>query len=174
MNKQTFILTVFFALGALIVFGVSAVIRAAASSLPAPVQSVMTPYIQIHDALAKDSLDGVSAAATDLAKATQSDKLFPGELAQEAQALAQAKDLAAARTVFKPLSETLIKALNDNNIKSDPYVEAYCPMEQAHWLQTGKTVSNPFGASMAHCGSLVGSKPSTAATSCPMSGGCCN
>ena len=154
MNKQTFILTVFFALGALIVFGVSAVIRAAASSLPAPVQS--------------------SAAATDLAKATQSDKLFPGELAQEAQALAQAKDLAAARTVFKPLSETLIKALNDNNIKSDPYVEAYCPMEQAHWLQTGKTVSNPFGASMAHCGSLVGSKPSTAATSCPMSGGCCN
>jgi len=174
MNKQTFILTASFALCALMIFGLGAVIRAAESSLPTPVQLVMTPYIQIHDALAKDSLDGVAAAATNLSKAAQGDKLFPNEFVQEAQTLAQAKDLDAARAAFKPLSETLIKVMSDNNIKFDPYAEAYCPMVNAHWLQTGTTVSNPFGASMSHCGSLVGSKPVSTTTTCPMSGGCCN
>ena len=134
----------------------------------------MTPYLQIHDALAKDSMDGVSAAATALGKAALKDKILPGELSQEAQTLAQAKDLGTARAAFKPLSETLIKVLGDNQIKSSAYVEAFCPMENAHWLQTGTTVSNPFGASMAHCGSIVSDKADPAATAHPMSGGCCN
>jgi len=147
---------------------VTALVYAADSSAPAPVQSVITPYLQIHDALAKDSLDGVSATASALSKAAN--KIFPGELSQEAQTLAQAKDLSTARAAFKPLSETLITALNDNHVKSDSYVEAYCPMEKAHWLQTGTTISNPFGASMATCGSIVDGNAQPA----PMGRGCCN
>jgi hypothetical protein len=143
-------------------------------SVPAPIQSVMTPYLQIHDALAKDSLDGVSSAAAAISKAAQADKMFPGELSQEAQALAQAKDLASAREAFKPLSETLIKVLGDNKVSPDAYAEAYCPMEKARWLQTGTTVSNPFGSSMATCGSIVSGKIAPATTTCPMGGGCCN
>jgi hypothetical protein len=118
-------------------------------------------------------MGGVSAAASTLGKAAQSDKMFPSEVSQEAETLAQAKDLSAARAVFKPLSETLIKVLGDNHIKSDSFVEAYCPMERAHWLQTGTTVSNPFGASMATCGSIVGDKAVPTVTTCPMGGGCC-
>src|ERR1035441_6142930 len=98
---------------------VSALMHAAISSVPTPIQSVMAPYLQIHDALAKDSLDGVSAAASTLGKAAQSNKLFPSELSQEAQTLAQAKDLSTARAAFKPLSETVIKVLGDNRVKSD-------------------------------------------------------
>jgi hypothetical protein len=128
----------------------------------------MTPYLQVHDALAKDSMNGVSAAATALGKAAQNDKTFPSELSQEAQALAQAKDLAAARAAFKPLSVTLIKVLGDNQVKSGAYVEAYCPMEKASWLQTGTTVSNPFGASMSTCGSIVGSTAAPSKMSCHM------
>jgi len=148
---------------------VLAFVHAADTSVPAPIQSVMTPYLQIHDALARDSLDGVSAAASALGKATGGDKMFPGELGREAQALAQATDLGTAREAFKPLSATLIKILDDHHVKSDVYVEAYCPMQKAGWLQTGTTVSNPFGASMASCGSIVAGKttPST-------DGGCCN
>jgi hypothetical protein len=128
---------------------------AADAPAPASIQAVMTPYIQIHDALAKDSMDGVSAAASALAKAASSDKTFPSELSQKAQTLAMAKDLATARLVFKPLSETLIKALADNHLNSGA-VEAYCPMAQAHWLQKGTTIANPyFGASMLTCGSIV-------------------
>ena len=153
----------------LMLLAVTSLIHAADSSVPAPVQSVVTPYLQIHDALAKDSLEGVSAAASALGNAARNDKTFPSELSQEAQALAQAKDLDSARDAFKPLSETLIKVLGDNHVQSDTYVEAYCPMEKAHWLQTGTTVSNPFGASMASCGSIVGGK-----TTPSMDGGCCN
>ena len=153
---------------------VTALVYAADSGVPAPIQSVMTPYLQIHDALAKDSLDGVSAAASALSQAAQSNKAFPNELSREAQTLAQAKDLGTARAALKPLSETLIKVLGDSHVKSGAYVEAYCPMEKAHWLQTGTTVSNPFGASMATCGSIVSGKAAPAATTCPMGGGCCN
>ena len=157
----------------LMLFTVTSLVHAANSSAPAPIQSVMTPYLQIHDALAKDSLDGVSAAATALSKAAQTDQEFPSEVSREAQTLAQAKNLAAAREAFKPLSETLIKVLDDNHVTSDDYVEAYCPMEKAHWLQTGTTVSNPFGASMATCGSIVGGKAPSSTATCPMGGGCC-
>jgi hypothetical protein len=146
-------------------------VHAATPSVPAPIQSVMTPYLQIHDALAKDSLDGVSDAAAVLGKAAQNDKMFPSELSQEAQTLAQAKDLSAARTAFKPLSETLIKVLGDNKVSPDAYSEAYCPMEKAHWLQTGTAVSNPFGTSMATCGSIISGKAVPTTTTCPM-GGC--
>ena len=152
----------------LMLFTVTALVHAADSSSPGSIESVTTPYIQIHDALAKDSLDGVSVAASALGKAAQNDKTFPSELGQEAQALAQAKDLDTARDAFKPLSETLIKALGDNQISSSGLVEAYCPMKQAHWLQTGTTVSNPFGNSMATCGSIVSSKTAPAATDCSM------
>ncbi len=85
--------------------------------------------------------------------------------------MAQARDLVAARVAFKPLSETLIKVLGDNKVSPNAYSEAYCPMEKAHWLQTGTTVSNPFGASMATCGSIVSGKAAPATTTCPM-GGC--
>ncbi len=152
----------------LMLLTVTSLVHAADSSAPSPIQSVTTPYIQIHDALAKDSLDGVSAAASALGKAAQSDKTFPNELSQEAQALAQAKDLDTARDAFKPLSETLIKALGNDQISSTGLVEAYCPMKQAHWLQTSSTVSNPFGTSMATCGSTVSGKATSTAASCPM------
>lgn len=152
----------------MLLVAVIALVHAADSSVPAPIQSVMTPYLQIHDALAKDSMTGVSAAAAALGKAAKNDKTFPSELSQEAQTLAQAKDLAAARTAFKPLSATLIKVLADNHVNSNAYVEAYCPMEHASWLQTGTTVSNPFGSSMATCGSIVGGKAAPGKMSCPM------
>jgi len=159
--------------GLILFIAVAAYVHAASPAkptAPAPIQAVMTPYLQIHDALAKDSLDGVAAAATTLSKAALDNKIFPTELSQQAQALAQAKDLDSARAAFKPLSDTLIKVLADNNA-SDNYTEAYCPMVKAYWLQTGTTVSNPFGSSMATCGSIIHGK-STPSTF--MQGGCCN
>jgi len=153
---------------------VTALVYAADSAVPTPIQSVMTPYLRIHDALAKDSMDGISAAASALSKAAQSDKMFPSELSQEAQTLAQAKDLDTARAAFKPLSETLIKIVDDNHVNSGAYVVAYCPMVKARWLQTGTTVSNPFGAAMSTCGSIISGNAAPTAATCPMSGGCCN
>lgn len=136
-----------------------------ADEIPAPIQAVMTPYLKIHDALAKDSLEGVVAAAKAIEQVTRDDKgkLLPSELVADAQILAGAKDLAASREAFKPLSAALIQVVLDNKVKT--YTEVYCPMVQASWLQIGTTVSNPFGAAMAHCGTLV--------TDDAVEGGCC-
>jgi hypothetical protein len=71
-----------------------------------------------------------------------------------AQDLAKATDLASARAPFKPLSNSLIKYLEDHNARN-AYVQIYCPMADANWLQTDKNVKNPYlGRAMLKCGEI--------------------
>ena len=122
-----------------------------------PVQSVYDNYITIQGALVQDSLNGVSAAATAMAKAIQSDlmKMLSPKLVQEAEALAKAKGLATARDAFKSLSDSLISYLKEQKISAGSYFIVYCPMAKASWLQTSKTILNPYmGMSMVHCGQI--------------------
>jgi hypothetical protein len=122
-----------------------------------PVQAVFDSYITVQGALAQDSIKGVSTAATAMAKAIQGDsmKMLSPKVAQQAETLAQAQDLATARDAFKSLSDSLIQYLKDQEVPAGSYYVAYCPMAKASWLQTGKTILNPYmGASMAHCGQI--------------------
>lgn len=131
------------------------------SALMEPVQSVYNRYIDIHKALAADSEKGIAANANSIAKAVRSDtmKMLKPNVARQAETLASARDLKSARAAFKPLSKSLIQYLADKHIHSSRYVEVYCPMAKASWLQTGSTVSNPyFGKSMAKCGTIKNSK----------------
>lgn len=131
--------------------------RADDSALMEPVKSVYNNYLKIQTSLAKDSLESVSNNADAMAKAIKSDdmKMLPQEIATRAGTLAEAKDLKTARKAFKPLSESLIKYLADHKVKSGSYNEAYCPMAEASWLQTGKQISNPYlGKEMLTCGEI--------------------
>ena len=126
-------------------------------ALMEPVKSVYDHYVKVQTALAGDSLKGVDEQAAAIAKAVRADemKMLPAEVAQEADGLAKAKDLKAAREAFKPLSTSLIKYLEDNKVPKGTYHEAYCPMVKASWLQTGKAIKNPYmGKSMLTCGEL--------------------
>jgi hypothetical protein len=77
------------------------------------------------------------------------------EVAKQAETLAQAKDLKAARAAFKPLSASLVKYLADKKAGKGVYHEVYCPMADANWLQTGKDIKNPyFGKEMLDCGEI--------------------
>src|ERR1700739_1310193 len=78
-----------------------------------PVKSVYDNYLKIQQSLAQDSLEGVSDKAAAMAKAIEGDdmKMLSPEIATQAETLAEAKDLKAARNAFKPLSESLIKYL---------------------------------------------------------------
>jgi Cu(I)/Ag(I) efflux system membrane fusion protein len=99
----------------------------------------------------------VDEHANAIAKAVKDDdmKMLPPEVAKQADTLAQAKDLKAAREAFKPLSASLVKYLADNKAGKGVYHEAYCPMAKASWLQTEKEVKNPYyGKSMLDCGTL--------------------
>lgn len=122
-----------------------------------PVQAVFDSYITIQGALAQDSLKGVSSAATAMAKAIQGDsKQTPSpKVAQQTQALANAKDLETARDAFKSLSDSLIQYLKDQKVPAGAYYVAYCPMAKASWLQTDKSIMNPYmGKGMIHCGQI--------------------
>ncbi len=123
--------------------------------LAQPVQAVFDNYIKTQQALAQDSLEGVPASAQVMAKSIRGDssKAFSPRVAAQAEALAQAKDLEAARAAFKPLSESLIQYLKNQKVPAGTYHEAYCPMAKASGLQTGSTVMNPYmGKAMVHCG----------------------
>src|SRR5690349_11329206 len=105
-----------------------------------PVKSVLDNYLAIQKELVKDSIKGVDEHANAIAKAVKGDdmKMLPPEVAAQAEALAKAKDLKAAREADKPLSASLIKYLADNKTGKGMYHEAYCPMVKASWLQTEK------------------------------------
>lgn len=125
-------------------------------ALMEPVKSVFDNYLKIQSALAKDSIDGVASNASAIASAIRGDsmKMVSPEIAADADALAKAKDLASARVVFKHLSKSLIQYLNHHNV-TGAYVEAYCPMAKASWLQKGDKIDNPYlGGSMRSCGTI--------------------
>ena len=124
-------------------------------ALTAPVTSVYGHYLKIQASLAKDSLAGVAANADAIAKAVQTDaNALPAAVATEAETLAKAADLKSARTAFKPLSNSLIQYLADHKAK-DAYVQVYCPMARASWLQADRNVNNPYlGSEMPSCGEI--------------------
>jgi hypothetical protein len=131
---------------------------ATTSKLPQPVAAVFDGYTQIQAALAGDSLEGVATSAQAIAKSVKEDKAntFAATIEQQAEAVVKAKDLAAAREAFKPLSESLIKFAAKDTAVSSLYRQAYCPMAKAGWLQTGTSVSNPYmGKAMLRCGQFV-------------------
>jgi len=132
--------------------------HAATRDLMEPASSVLQHYFTIQASLAGGSLDGVSQASQAISKLVKSDEMqtLPREVATQADTLAQAEDLVAARKAFKPLSALLIDFLEKQEARSGHYYALYCPMAQAGWLQTDKTVRNPyFGAAMLHCGEVT-------------------
>ncbi len=122
-----------------------------------PVQSVFDNYIKVQGALAEDSLEGIGTMANAIAKAIRGDsmKMLSPKVAAQAEALAQARDLETARAAFKALSESLIGYLKGHKAPAGAYYVVYCPMAKASWLQTDKTIMNPYmGKEMIHCGEI--------------------
>ncbi len=149
MNTKTIV--------ALLLAAALPLLAADAPALPATVKSIYNDYLKIQSALADDSMKGVAQCAASMAKLAQADetKSLPSVLSKQATTLAEASDLKSAREAFKPVSNSLIKYLADNKVPKGTYYEVYCPMAQASWLQTNKTVNNPYmGKEMATCGEV--------------------
>jgi hypothetical protein len=126
-------------------------------ALMEPVKSVLKHYLAIQTSLADDSVKGLAEHAKAIATAVKGDKMkmLSPAVAAQAETLAQAKDLKAARAAFKPLSASLVKYLADKKAGKGVYHEVYCPMADANWLQTGKDIKNPyFGKEMLDCGEI--------------------
>ena len=154
MNLKTVTTILAAAVGLLFITTVRAADNAA---LMEPVKSVLDHYLMIQTELTKDSIKGLDEHANAIAKAVKGDsmKMLSPDVAKQAEALAKAKDIKAAREAFKPLSASLVKYLTDNKAGKGTYHEAYCPMVKASWLQTEKNITNPYmGKGMLTCGVL--------------------
>ena len=155
--KYTARLFVALAVAAAPLTAISADDKKADEALMGPVKIVLDQYLMIQDELAKDSIKGVDEHAGAISKTVKGDdmKMLSPDVAKQADTLAKAKDLKAAREAFKPLSASLVKYLADNKAGQGTYHVAYCPMAKANWLQTGKAIKNPYmGKAMLGCGEL--------------------
>ena len=99
---------------------------------------VLATYERVHAALVADDLAGAKKAANDLDAA--------------GAALAQSETLDAARVAFVALSDQALKIAAGQS----GYYILHCPMVKHDWVQTSKTVANPYGGKkMVTCGEIT-------------------
>lgn len=134
-------------------------------------QSVITSYLEVKNALTKDSGAKVQAAAKTLyaaINAVQMEKLcavehrawmeYQEKLSYDAEHIKGTNELEHQREHFIKLSANIykmIKAINNN--KEDLYYQ-FCPMANdgkgAYWVSEKQVIANPyFGKMMMTCGS---------------------
>src|SRR5512145_3277949 len=132
----------------------------------APGQQVTDPvladYLNIHRALAADSVAGVIEAARRLAQATGAHQAHQGHgevataVATAARALDGSPDLAAARERFKALSEQMIRYRAQHPAVAGQTIVVHCSMAPGSWVQLAGPVQNPYyGLSMLACGDVT-------------------
>jgi hypothetical protein len=116
--------------------------------------SIIDPYLQIHDALAIDSMDGVKQHAGEIATAATALGAPAMKIDTSAVQLAAAADLENARDRFGALSDAIDTYATGLKLKMPDGVRtAYCPMVQRPWLQKGDAIANPYyGKGMPTCG----------------------
>ncbi len=111
------------------------------------------PYLHIQVALANDSMDGVTAAATSIAAEAATMGPSAQAIRSSAQAVAEVGDIVAAREAFGRLSDAVV-AYGEEVGFGDLKV-AYCPMVRKSWVQAAGALRNPFfGSAMLTCGSF--------------------
>ncbi|MEZ5318172.1 MAG: hypothetical protein R2752_12285 [Vicinamibacterales bacterium] len=132
------------------VLGFAAVVTVATlAAQDRPVDRAFAQYDRIAQALAKDSLEGVSTAAA----ALQPLAVEVGGDAAKAPAtkLAAATSLEDVRAAFGELSEVLVTKFLDAELPG--VVGFVCTMKKTQWAQRGETAANPYyGKAMATCG----------------------
>lgn len=137
-----------------------------------PADNIISLYIQLKDALVKDSLPMVNEAAKNVSENTKPDSAQlkaidpakqPGytSLCSEIHArvgmLADAKDLQMKRTIFKEMTPSLKKLSEQYGSGKTPVYEQYCPMAfnntGATWLSLETKIRNPYlPKTMLKCG----------------------
>ncbi|HEX6086745.1 MAG TPA: hypothetical protein VF266_19595 [Thermoanaerobaculia bacterium] len=107
--------------------------------------TLFSKYETVRQGFLKSSLPDVQKSAAALASNAQAAKLRT--VADAAQSVAVAKNLADARRSFAVLSDAMIK------LPGRPAVY-HCSMLKKSWLQPKGKVGNPYDSSMAMCGEL--------------------
>lgn len=133
---------------------------------PEFVDTLVGPYLEMQKSLAQDDLKAAQKGAKHyleaMKKAPHEGEAHEetAELTAPAKAITAASDLKSARNAFLSLSKEMTLLVKHNGTNKDtPLYIAHCPMafdnKGGSWLQSEKTVSNPYyGSMMLRCGSI--------------------
>lgn len=118
-------------------------------------ESVMTAYLNMQSALSEDDFDAAYSAMMEIHRQTMGVK---GAESIMQPTMNPVSDLSTLRKSFKKISD-IMRSAAEQGLISTPVNEAYCPMafdfQGAYWIQTGKTINNPyFGSKMRRCGEI--------------------
>lgn len=110
--------------------------------------TLFSKYEAVRQGLLKEKLADVQSGAKALAAESKDN----AAVAKAATAVANAKDLKAAREAFGALSDEMIKVRNAAG--GDRPSIGFCPMVNKSWLQAKGEIGNPYDSAMAKCGVL--------------------
>jgi len=141
---------------------------ARAAEFDTTMETILAEYIEIQQALAADSTEGVQSATQAIRNsATQLQpgqaagehaehyKSIPQDLLAACEKLAAAHDIASVREAFKELSKPV--SMWVTLAEPERTSVMYCSMAKAGWVQRGSKMANPyFGSEMLTCGEKVG------------------
>ncbi|QYY36740.1 DUF3347 domain-containing protein [Ruficoccus sp. ZRK36] len=131
------------------------------------VSGLVPGYLSIEKGLVADDLPAAQKGAQSflvaMGQAPEGSKRIERtneNLSTPAKAIAEAKDLAAAREAFQSLSDKMEGLIMHVGVTGDTRLYLlHCPMalggKGANWIQADKSVANPyFGMKMLRCGSV--------------------
>ena len=141
--------------------------HADAKAFDSAMQPILAAYLESHQGLASDTLQGVVEQARSIEEAAKSldathvagehadhYKTVPHKLGEAAAAMGKATDLEQAREALKGLSKPMAMWATMSKPKGINVV--FCAMAKGSWLQRGDEIRNPYyGASMPKCGEIV-------------------
>jgi len=123
--------------------------------------ALVEAYVAVQEGLAADDLETARTAASQARRAsTALDDHAAAPLPEQLSELEAAEDLEAARAVFEPVSNRVLRMLERRGNPLSVEVRiTHCPMvgldRGASWLQTNEGIDNPsFGSQMRSCGEI--------------------
>lgn len=133
------------------------------------VQTMLTHYLSMKEALADDNLDSAQTVAQEMTHEAQkrmaalSEKdvepmpmmaKMHAEMTTAFSNLSSAETLKDARVPFEKISNHMIQMAKNMGFEKELYVQ-YCPMAKASWLSDSEEVKNPYyGSQMLKCGGV--------------------
>ena len=152
--------------------------------VPEEFLSSLTPlvneYLNIKEALVDEKTEDAAKGAAGLEKQLHEVKAslldetsaqawlkLSRTIVDKAQVLSEAKEIAAQRRAFDPLSEAFVRMLMSfRHVTKGPLVVFHCPMafegQGAYWVEAGEERRNPYygrkpfkGQDMLQCGELI-------------------
>ncbi|MDQ2753348.1 MAG: DUF3347 domain-containing protein, partial [Bacteroidota bacterium] len=131
-------------------------------------QSLLTYYFNIKNALVKDDAEAAASNAAQLQNAAKSidvqtlsplqGKAFAAikeKLLYNSDHISEVTDIDHQREHFEALSAAMSTLVQSASLSQQPVYIDYCPMKKSYWLSNEKEIQNPYyGKQMPDCGSV--------------------